>query len=439
MNFLLEENQLLTDISDLTYYFNSGIKNSQSIGVEFEKLPINNKTFKATEFFFHNGMFDFLTNLKETQKLIPHYEENILLGLFSNNGSISLEPGSQLEYSLKPEKNISAIEKNLDIYNQTTNKLAEQMGISFLALGLHPLSTFDKIKIIPKQRYKFMTQYLKDQASHPFVMMRESAGIQASIDYSSEEDAISKLSTALKLSPFLSAFFCNSPIREGKLSGYKSFRSHAWLNTDNKRCGLISKELFQKDTDFNFESYSKILCDIPMIFHKDNYVGNMTFKELLTQKQATKSDWETHLSLFFPDVRLKSYIEIRNHDCQRKEYALAIPALYKGIFYSTNGIQNINELLKEFSYYDYEFAKYNAPKFGMDFEIKDKKISNIIREIFLIAQDGLKEFNQNEEKYLEASLELLAEEKTPADIIIQNFNGSWNKNLSKLIEYSKII
>jgi len=68
-----------------------------------------------------------------------------------------------------------------------------------------------------------------------------------------------------------------------------------------------------------------------------------------------------------------------------------------------------------------------------------KKISNIIREIFLIAQDGLKEFNQNEEKYLEASLELLAEEKTPADIIIQNFNGSWNKNLSKLIEYSKII
>jgi len=134
----------------------------------------------------------------------------------------------------------------------------------------------------------------------------------------------------------------------------------------------------------------------------------------------------------------KNYIEIRNHDCQKKEYALAIPALYKGIFYSSCGIEQINEILKEFNYYDYEFVRHNAPRFGVDFKVNEKKVSDIAKNIFLIAQEELKEFKKEEEGYLLPIIELLNEEKTPADIIIQNFEGSWHKKIEKLIEYSKI-
>ena len=41
---------------------------------------------------------------------------------------------------------------------------------------------------------------------------------------------------------------------------------------------------------------------------------------------------------------IKNYIEIRNHDCQKIEYALAIPAIYKGIMYADNGMKKINDL-----------------------------------------------------------------------------------------------
>lgn len=438
MKMLLAENQIIQNQSDLLAIFKSGIKQTQTLGVEFEKLPINKNSYKAAEFFFKNGMLDFLTKYKEATNFVPCYENDILLGLYSNCGNISLEPGCQLEYSIKPLENILEIEKALKLYNQKTNELGEALGIKFLALGLQPISTYENIKIIPKKRYTFMTNYLKNEASMPFVMMRESAGIQVSIDYASEEDAMLKLSTALKLSPFLSTFFSNSPIRNGKLNGYKSLRNIAWLNTDNKRCGLISKELLKNNPEFSFEQYAKILLDIPMIFQKNKYVGKMTFSEAIKSQQATISDWQTHLSLFFPDVRLKNYIEIRNHDCQMPQVAMAIPALYKGIFYSTEGIKKTQELFKDFNYYDYEFVKHNGPRFGLEFKIKNKNIRNIVEEIFTIAKEGLKEFNLGEEKYLEAAEELLNDNKTPADVIIQNFEGSWNGKIEKLIQYAQI-
>ncbi len=438
MNTLTREQEIITSSTQLTEIFKKGIKQSQKLGVEFEKIPINEKTFKCIEFFFKNGMLDFLTKLQKSEKLVPYYENNIMLGLFSNQGAITLEPGAQIEYSIKPKDYIAEIESELDTYNIRTGQIAKEMGIKFLSLGIQPISTYSEIKIIPKSRYSFMTKYLKEQASLPYVMMRETAGIQVSIDYSSEEDAIKKLSTALKLSPFLCAFFANSPIRNGKLTEYKSFRAKAWLNTDNKRCGLISKNLFKKNIEFNFDDYAQILLDLPMIFNRKNYLGNKTFREFLNNNQAVVSDWETHLSLFFPDARLKNYIEIRNHDCQKKEIALAIPAIYKGIMYSPNSIEKINELLKEFNYFDFEFVRHNGPRFGLDFSVKNKKIKNIVFEIVNIAQEGLKSFNQGEEKYIEPVLELLKDNVTPADIIIKNFEGSWKKNISKLIKYSEI-
>jgi len=439
MNTLLKEKSLIVKKEDLTNYFKSGFKTTQKIGFEYEKLPIK-ADITTPNFFFSNGMLDFLTKHQENEKLVPYYENDILLGLYSNNYSITLEPGCQIELSLKPFEKISDIEKELNIYNKRTAEVAEELGIRFLALGNQPLSTYSNIKIIPKERYKFMTEHFKTTEKLAYVMMRETAGTQVNIDYSSEEDAIKKLSCALKLSPFLSALFVNSPIRDGKISNYKSFRMNAWLKTDNRRCGLISEKLFVNRTDFNFEDYANILLDVPMIFENENFVGNKTFREYFNETPNINEEiWKTHLSLFFPDVRLKNYIEIRNHDCQKTEYTFAIPAIYKGIMYSKNGIEKINELLKEYKYQDYELIRHNAPKSGMDFKINNIPLNNIIKNIISIAKEGLIEFKLNEEKYIEPIEELLNDNMTPADIIIKNFNGSWNKNINKLIEYSEII
>ena len=438
MNTLLGEENIISREDELINYFKSGFKLSKKIGFEYEKLPVT-KNFSTPDFFFDNGMLDFLIRYQEKEKLVPYYENDIMLGLYSNNNSVSLEPGCQLELSLKPFEKISDIEKELNIYNRKTAEVAQELGIKFLALGNQPFSTYSNIKIIPKERYKFMTEYFKTQGLLAYVMMRETAGTQVSIDYSDEEDAIAKLSCALKLSPFLSALFVNSPIRNGEFCGYKSFRMNAWLHTDNNRCGLISNKLLNNECDFCFSDYVNILLDVPMIFENENYLGNKTFREYLKENKVIKEKiWETHLSLVFPDVRLKNYIEIRNHDCQKIEYTLAIPSIYNGIMYYADGIRKINELLKEYTYLDYEYIRQNAPKCGIDLKINKKSLADILKDIILIAKEGLREFCLDEDKYIEPIEELLHDNMTPADIIIKNFNGSWNKNINKLIEFSEI-
>ena len=438
MDTLIRDSKILESKEQLLGVFKSGFNDKKRLGVEFEKLPVRNSDGKSVEFFYKNGILDFITEYKNEMHGIPTYESQTMLGVINNAGNLTLEPGCQVEMSLRPVEKISDIERELTIYNAASSKIADIMGISFIALGCQPVSTYDNIKIIPKERYEFMTKFLFDKGSLPFVMMRETAGIQTSIDYKDEEDAINKLSLALKLSPFISAFFANSPIRGGKLSGYKSFRLNAWLNTDNKRCGLISKRLIENPQDFSFEDYAEILLDVPMIFNGSEFVGNKTFRELFNENKATSDAWSTHLSLFFPDVRLKNYIEIRNHDCQLPSFALAVPALYKGIFYSAMGMKEVKEILKDFTYYDFEFVRQNAPRFGADFSVKNKKVFDIIKEIFLIAQKGLTEFDLGEEKYLDKAFELLEGQITPADVIIKNFEGSWKRNIKKLLEYSKI-
>ena len=62
----------------------------------------------------------------------------------------------------------------------------------------------------------------------------------------------------------MTAMFANSKIRGGVNTGYKTFRSLAWLNTDNERCGFATK--FNKN--MTFEDYLNTLLSVPMIFIK---------------------------------------------------------------------------------------------------------------------------------------------------------------------------
>jgi glutamate--cysteine ligase len=265
-----------------------------------------------------------------------------------------------------------------------------------------------------------MTDYLPSKASMPLVMMRETAGIQLAFDYKSEKDAMKKMRIALLLSPFMTAMFANSPLKNNKDTGYKSYRALAWLNTDNDRTGLISKELFKPDA--SFEDYVNAVLNIPMIFLNRNEkyydTGELTFNEFMKKGykgfRAEINDWLTHSSLFFPDVRLKTYIEIRNHDCVNYELTLACIALWKGIMHSSKALDEISELLKDFTYEDINLLRTLVPKYALDAKVKGIKVSQVAKEIIKISKDFLGE----EVVYLEPLESLVNVSKTPADILL---------------------
>ena len=446
------EEHLITHESQLTEIFFSGCKTrdiiaQKRVGLEFEKLPVCKKDFKAASY---QEIAKFLTVLKNNSRQWTQgvYEDKALLGLVSDDGVITLEPGSQTELSLKPLKNIDTIAKILQNYNKVTAELAQEHGIIWLGCGIQPVSTYRNINIIPKKRYEYMTKYLPSVAKKPLVMMRETAGIQASFDYSDEKDAMQKFAFALKLSPFVSAIYANSPIRNSRLTKYKSNRAASWLETDNDRCGLVSPKVFSGD--FSFEEYAQILLDVPMIFieryingvKKSLRVENLTFRKFMKQGYQgfypNKDDWSTHLSLYFPDVRIKSYIEIRNHDNQRRDLICSVPALWKGLLYNNEAMRAVLDILKNLTYFDFEYVRRKTLKYGLDMKIKHLPLKDIAKEIVDISYQSLKSYSKGEENFLEPLKEYTDNGITPADVVIKNFNTTWNRNISKFIEYCQL-
>ena len=269
------------------------------------------------------------------------------------------------------------------------------------------------------------------------VMMRETAGIQAGFDYTSEEDAMRKFKIANMLSPFATAMFANSPIRGGVDTGYKTFRALAWLNTDSERCGLL--------LGINsFNDYINKILKTPMImFQREDDVhtvnGTMTLEHFINNEYmgeiANLDDFKLSANLYFPDVRLRKFIEIRNQDCVGKGLQYAILAFYKGILYSEKSMQDIEELFKDYKPQDFTELRYNIPKLATQAPFTKNKAKDIIKELLIISENGLKEQNEGEEQYLEPIQDLSYQGLCPADIILKNWYGSWNKDINKMIEY----
>ena len=420
--------------TDILKLFTSGSKTDFKIGMEIERLPINKKSFFATG--YNEGVCDSLRQFARSENWDYIIDDYNIIGLKQNHDTITLEPGCQVELSVEPQKTIFDVQKKITHLTNLLANIFDEYGITLLEYGVSPLSTYQNIDILPKRRYQIMAKYLWGILSD--VMMRETAGIQGCFDFKSEEDAIRKFKLANKLTPFMTAMFANSPIRGGVETGYKSFRALSWLNTDNERCGFA----LNLDEDFSFEKYIDAVLKSPVIFlSKDdkciNLDGRIDFEQYMESGyegfQADLEDFKLHANLYFPEVRLRNFIEIRNHDCTSMPYSVL--AIYKGLLYSDSAMSELEELFKPYCHNDFAELRYTVPKNALQSAFKNHFALDISKEILNIAENSLIKMKTGEEKFLEPIKELVAKGLCPADMIIRNWNGKWNKDVSKLIKY----
>ena len=408
----LEYSQLLDE-------FLLGCTTEQKIGMEYERIPVS---LYGKNVIPYEGVFGMCELLREFAK-IDNWDYILdgtsIIGLKKLHETFTLEPGCQFELSLEPQQFIKDLKKRIEEIDSTLKPILEEFEIKFLNLGVSPKTTYKSIKLLPKRRYHLMANYLWGILSD--VMMRETAGIQVGIDFKSEEDAMRKFRLANLMIPFSTAMFANSKIRGGVDTGYKSFRALAWLNTDNERCGFA--------TDFNknmcFKDYVSQLLETPMIFINRNgkclsINGNLTFKQYMEKGfegfYPTMEDWKLHSNLFFPEIRLRNFIEIRNHDCVGNGLEYSIPALYKGILYSKSAMEEVEDILNKFTANEIKELRYKVARSAIHSKINGKSILPICKELAEIAYYSLKTEGENEEEFLDPLMELLKKGKCPADV-----------------------
>lgn len=403
----------------LTEEFYKGCKTSELLGLEYERLPINKYNNETVSYYGEYGVCNILKEFAKVDNWDYILDETEIIGLKKLHNTITLEPGAQVELSIEPQSTISELKNNIDNINTELEITFDKYGAKLLNYGVYPKTTYKNIELIPKKRYRYMANYLWGILSD--VMMRETAGIQVGIDYKSEEDAIRKFNLANKLSPFITAMFSNSKFRGGVNTGYKSFRALAWLNTDNERCGFATK--FKEN--MTFKDYVKKLLDVPVIYvvRDGNYInidGKIDFKTFISDGwnglDADIDDFKLHANLYFPEVRLRNFIEIRNQDCVDEKYMYSLIGLYKGIFYNQTALAEAEELLKQFSINDISEFRYNVPRFALDTTVKGHCIKNITKDILDIAINSLKSNNDPDLEYLTPITELNNQGLIPADL-----------------------
>ncbi len=359
------------------------------------------------------------------------------LGLTSTHGKVSLEPGSQVELSTDPLKDLFQVQKEVDLFEAKVSAITDEWGLMWLTLGTDPLHAVKDIELIPSVRYQIMTDYFEQRSRLGTSMMRRTASVQINLDYTSEKEAIEMLRASLLTSPVSYALFGNSPFIDGKMSGYCSYRNQIWLETDPKRTGMFS-EAFSKD--FNFERLAEYLWKEPLMFvqnRKKQYVpaNGMNLHDIEEGKidgvlLDDTNQWNAIRQLF-TDSRVKpGYVEIRSLDnlCPKDRYAST--AFWMGLLYSEDARKLCMELLGKYDDKKRRELNLAVAKDGMKAE-SFVNIVDISKKLFDAAHASLKTRGLGEEVFLEPLREIIETKMNPAQRIIANWKGDMSAMLNE--------
>lgn len=418
--------------SKFTEHIRQGMKPRSEFlcGLESEFFGYDARTLERLN---QNQVEDVLKSFTETEEQL-HFENGVLAETKLEGNRLTIEPGGQIEFSGKPHKSLSEIESDFANFISRLKDISKELGFIFLAIGFDPFRKLEEQNWYPKPRYDVMRPYLATRGERAWDMMTRTCGIQVNLDYESEEDLKKKFVAGNLLAPIITAMFANSPFENGRLSGYKSTRLAAWLKTDDDRSG-VSPIAFRDD--FTIEDFVSYTLDVPMLFTRrnDSYQDKATgkpFKNYLAQSRNGSSpifqDWTDHLTTIFTEARLKQYIELRSMDSCNPEMTLAAQALWKGLLYDKNALDDSLILAPRLNQNEMRVLQEKIARDALCVKHEGVDVLSLAKEIIVLADEGLKKIVPDERKYLEPLKEqVIDNEVCPADILITNWNGSIDK------------
>jgi glutamate--cysteine ligase len=435
---------------DLLSVFAGGEKPRERwrIGTEHEKFVYRVQDHRAPSWEEPGGIRDLLLGLTEFGWR-PVEEEGKIIALTGTDGTISLEPAGQFELSGAPLENLHESCAESGRHLQQCKAVGDRLGLGFLGVGMWPDKARAELPVMPKGRYAIMLNYMPKVGGLGLDMMLRTCTIQVNLDYSSEADMVKKFRVGLALQPVATALFANSPFTEGKPNGYKSFRSHIWEDTDPDRTGMLP---FVFEDGFGYERYCDYALNVPMyfVYRGGKYidVAGERFGDFIEGKlpqipgeKPSINDWVDHLSTAFPEVRLKSFLEMRGADGGRWSRICGLPALWVGLLYDQQALDAAWDLVKDWTIEEREKLRHDVPRLALDAVTPDgETMREFAGRVLDISASGLtrrarlNSAGDNEGGFLDPLRDVVATGMTPADRLLHKYEHEWGGNVSQIYE-----
>jgi glutamate--cysteine ligase len=437
---------------DLVRHLSDGSKPKSEwrIGTEHEKFVYDLKTHKPVPYEGSSGIRALLEGMQRFGWEPVREGENII-GLSQNSASLSLEPGGQFELSGAPLKTVHETCAEVNTHQEQVREVARELGVGVIGMGYAPNWSLDETHQMPKGRYQIMRRYMPKVGGYGLEMMFRTCTVQVNLDFSSEADMVKKFRVGLALQPIATALFANSPFREGKPSGFLSYRSQVWTDVDNDRSGMLP---WVFENGMSFERYVDYALDVPMYFvYRDGKyfdVAGKSFRDFLARRipevahiEPSMSDWADHLTTIFPEVRLKRFLEMRGADSGTWRRICGLPALWVGIYYDQTALDAAYDLVKDWTAEEREVMRDAVPKLAFRTPFRNTTVLELARQMLEISSAGLRRraaedsAGMTEDGFLNPLRELVERGYTRAEEILDHWRGDWQGRFERLyIDYN---
>ncbi|MDJ0993401.1 MAG: glutamate--cysteine ligase [Dinoroseobacter sp.] len=440
----------IEDRAQLAAYLADGCKprDAWRIGTEHEKFGYCKDTLKPLPYNGDRSIKAMLDGLRDGFGWTPVLEGENIIGLEKDGANVSLEPGGQLELSGAPLQTIHETCDEVNAHLREVQTIADKIGAGFIGLGAAPIWRHEDMPVMPKGRYRLMTDYMDRVGTMGKTMMYRTCTVQVNLDFASEADMVQKLRVALALQPVATALFANSPFLDGKPNGQKSWRSRVWRDLDADRTGMLP---FVFEDGFGFEAWVDYALDVPMYFvYRDGeYIDALgqSFRDFLEGRLPalpgevpTLSDWADHLTTIFPEARIKKFIEMRGADGGPWRRLCALPAFWVGLTYDQSALDAAWDLVKGWDAEMREALRVAAAADGLQAETHGIRMHQLAEQVVEIAEAGLKARARpgaggmipDETHFLNALKDSLASGRVPADELLSRYHGDWDGDLTRI-------
>ncbi len=447
------QNKFITDKATIVNYMAGGCKPPAAwrIGTEHEKFAYARDTLKPLPYDGDNGIRALLEALQRFD-WEPVLENGNIIALKKSDGSsVTLEPAGQVELSGAAVETIHQTCNEVNQHLTQVKAVAQEMGIGFLGLGYQPKWPLTDMPWMPKGRYKIMREYMPKKGTMGHDMMQATCTVQVNLDFDSEANMVRMFRIALALQPIATALWANSPFKLGKPTGFLSYRSHVWTDTDPDRCGMLD---FVFEDGFGFERYVDYILDVPMYFvYRDgNYidVSGKSFRDFMAGtlpgfegQHPTIKDWEDHMSTAFPEVRLKTFLEMRGADGGPWARLCALSAFWVGLLYDDEARDAAWDLVKDWTIDEMSTLRDEVPRTALKTPFHNHTVREVALAALAISRKGLKnrarlDSTGSDETHFLKPMNRIAESGfTPAEELLSAYEHRWEKRVDPVfLEYA---
>ena len=439
---------IIESADQLAAYMEAGNKPASDwrIGTEHEKFGWLTESRQPLPYAGDRSISALFAGLEARFGWEPVREGDNIIGMTRDGANISLEPGGQFELSGAAVASLHETDAETRLHLAEVAELADPLGIRFMGIGAAPEWSGDQMPVMPKGRYRLMTDYMGRVGTHGTQMMYRTCTTQVNLDYASEADMVKKLRVAIALQPVATALFASSPFFDGKLNGHKSWRSRIWRGLDDSRTGMLP---FAFDAGMGFQAYVDWVLDVPMYFvYRDGkYINALgqSFRDFLNGQlpalpgeKPTLSDWADHMTTVFPEARVKKFIEMRGADCGDLPHIVALPAFWVGLMYDGSALDAAWDLVNGIDAQTREGLRVAASVSGLQGEAGGVKILDLARAAVGLSHAGLVARALGEEVYLAPVSQSVKSGATQADRWLSLYHGEWGGDLGRIYEASSL-